>query len=255
MKLEGYGWIRDLPDRRDLLYVAPPEVSEALPPSVDLRSGFTPPYNQGELGSCTANAIAGALQFLEQKEGEDDPVMPSRLFIYYNERSLEGSVGTDSGAQIRDGIKTVVKDGFCPESAWPYDIVRYDRRPPKECYRLALRERVSQYLRLSGNLVPLLTCLATGFPFVFGFSVYESFESERVKTTGVAQLPRPSERLVGGHAVVAAGYDMADRRFLVRNSWGGGWGMDGYFTMPYEYLADPMLAADFWTIRRVPVVD
>jgi C1A family cysteine protease len=253
MQVSRFGWIRDIPDQRDLLYVAPVEVADALPPRVDLRPGFPPPYDQGELGSCTANAIAGALQFLEQKEGAASPEMPSRLFIYYNERALEGSVGSDSGAQIRDGIKTVVKEGFCPEQMWPYDIESFATRPPAECYREALRERVSRYLRLSGSLIPLLTCLATGYPFVFGFSVYESFETYEVAHSGMAPLPGPGERLVGGHAVVACGYELASRRFTVRNSWGSRWGMAGYFTMPFEYLTEPMLAADFWTIRQVPV--
>ena len=252
MKVQRYGWIRDLPDRRDLLYAAPPEIAAALPPRADLREGFPPPYDQGQLGSCTANAIAGALQFLEAKEGQRPPEMPSRLFIYFNERALEGTPGSDSGAQIRDGIKVVVKEGYCTEEEWPNDIERFAERPPEACYRDALRERVSQYLRLSRDLSPLLTCLASGYPFVFGFSVYSSFESVAVARTGVVNLPEPTDEFVGGHAVVACGYDLAARRFTVRNSWGAGWGDRGYFTMPFEYLTDPGLAADFWTIRRVP---
>ena len=253
MQLAHYGWVRDIPDQRDVLYAPPPQISAALPPRVDLRLQFPPPYDQGMLGSCTANAIAGALQFLEGKEGSPAPIMPSRLFIYYNERVLEGSAGSDSGAQIRDGIKTVVREGFCPESEWPYDIAAFATRPAAACYGDALKERVSQYLRLTPATVPLLTCLASGYPFVFGFSVYESFETAAVAKTGVVQLPHPQERLVGGHAVVAVGYDQPSGRFIVRNSWGGGWGDAGYFTMPYQYLTDPMLAADFWTIRKVPV--
>jgi len=253
MQIERFGWVRDVPDQRDLLYAAPPEVAAALPRQIDLRQGFTPCYDQGRLGSCTANAIAGALQFLEAKEGAAAPLMPSRLFIYYNERVLEGTVDADGGAQIRDGIKTVVKQGFCPEAEWPYDIARFALRPSDACYTDAARERVSQYLRLDPALVPLLTCLATGYPFLFGFSVYESFETAAVAATGVAHLPGPGERLVGGHAVVAAGYDMDAARFLIRNSWGSAWGSNGYFTLPFQYLTDPMLAADFWTIREVPV--
>ena len=253
MQLARYGWVRDIPDQRDVLYAPPPQISAALPPRVDLRLQFPPPYDQGMLGSCTANAIAGALQFLEGKEGSPAPIMPSRLFIYYNERALEGSTGSDSGAQIRDGIKTVVREGFCPEAEWPYNIAVFATRPSSGCYSDALKERVSQYLRLTPASVPLLTCLASGYPFVFGFSVYESFETAAVATTGVVHLPHPNERLVGGHAVVAVGYDQPTGRFIVRNSWGVGWGMAGYFTMPFQYLTDPMLAADFWTIRKVPV--
>ena len=253
MQISRLGWIRDLPDQRDTRYVPPAQLAAALPASADLRPGFEAPYDQGELGSCTANAIAGALQFLERKEGEVPPVMPSRLFIYYNERAIEGSVDFDAGAQIRDGIKSVVREGFCPEAEWPYDVERFSERPPPRCYSDALRERVTSYLRLDRSLTPLLTCLASGYPFVFGFSVYESFMAAGVRTTGVAELPGPGERLVGGHAVVACGYDQASRRFWVRNSWGPAWGRDGYFTMPFDYLTDPRLAADFWTLRRLPV--
>ena len=254
MRIKRYGWVRDIPDQRDYRYAPPSRLARALPPKVDLRGGFPACYNQGRLGSCTANAIAGALQFLEIKEGSATPVMPSRLFVYYNERALEGTVGSDSGAQIRDGIKTVAKRGFCSEEMWPYDITKFARKPPDSCYRAALKDRVSEYLRLDHTaVVQLLACLASGFPFVFGFSVYESFESPRVAATGVVPMPRRGERVLGGHAVVACGYDLRASRFTVRNSWGGRWGVDGYFTMPFDYLTDAFLSGDFWTIRRVPV--
>src|SRR5579859_1137838 len=254
MRIKHYGWVRDIPDQRDFRYQPPPQLARQLPPKVDLRDGFPPCYNQGQLGSCTANAIAGALQFLETKEGASSPVMPSRLFVYYNERALEGTVGSDSGAQIRDGIKTVAKRGFCSEDLWPYDDRAFTEKPPDRCYRAALKDRVSQYLRLDHTaVVQLLTCLASGYPFVFGFSVYESFESPRVATTGVVQMPRMGERVLGGHAVVACGYDLKASRFTVRNSWGGRWGMGGYFTMPFDYLTNSSLSGDFWTIRRVPI--
>jgi C1A family cysteine protease len=254
MRIKRFGWVRDIPDQRDFRYRPPLKLARALPPRVDLRDGFPDCYNQGQLGSCTANAISGALQFLEKKEGSGDPEMPSRLFIYFNERMLEGTVDSDSGAQIRDGIKTVVKQGFCPEDLWPYDIRSFAVRPPERCYRSAVREKVSRYLRLDHDTpVPLLTCLASGYPFVFGFSVYESFEQPRVAATGVVSMPRMGERVLGGHAVVGCGYDLKASRFIVRNSWGTRWGMGGYFTMPFAYLTNGFLSADFWTIRRVPI--
>jgi len=134
---KGCGAVRDLPDQRAPRYVPPRALARALPAKVDLRSGLCEPYNQGGLGSCTANAIAGALQFLERKEGARDPVMPSRLFIYYNERVIEGSTGSDSGAQTRDGIKTVVKQGYCPESEWPYAVERFAQALPAAAKLLA----------------------------------------------------------------------------------------------------------------------
>jgi C1A family cysteine protease len=147
----------------------------------------------------------------------------------------------------------VVREGYCPEPEWPYIEHEYAKKPPEKCYRDALKERVTQYLRLSRDLTQFLACLASGFPFVFGFSVYESFESPEVKQTGVVDMPQPLEQFVGGHAVVACGYDRSSERFLVRNSWGSDWGQAGYFTMPFDYLLHPGLAADFWTLRRVPL--
>ena len=146
----------------------------------------------------------------------------------------------------------MAKRGFCPEELWPYDIRRFADKPPDKCYRAALKDRVSQYLRLDhDSAVPLLTCLASGYPFVFGISVYESFESARVARTGVAPMPGPKEREIGGHAILAVGYDDQQQRFIVRNSWGTTWGMKGYFTLPYAYATNPNLADDFWTIRVV----
>jgi C1A family cysteine protease len=248
-KNAGYGWIPDLPDQRDLLFAAPPAPVAPLPPSTDLRPGCPPVYDQGQLGSCTANAIAGALQFDEMKQAEADATLLSRLFIYYNEREIEGTVGTDSGAMIRDGIKSVNKLGACPEREWPYVISKFADRPPAACYTDAANHRALQYQRLTRDLGQMKVCLATGYPFVFGFSVYESFETKPVADTGVAQLPAAGERVVGGHAVLAVGYDDSASRFLVRNSWGTSWGVAGYFTMPYEYLGSRKLSSDFWTVR------
>src|SRR2546422_117422 len=164
-KIARYGWIPDLPDDRDHLYAAPPAILGALPASTDLRTQCPPVYDQGMLGSCTANAIGGAIEFDRLKQSLADFV-PSR-------------------------------------------------------------------------------------PFIFGFTVYESFESPSVAQTGHAPMPGPTERAVGGHAVMAVGYDEASQTFLARNSWGEAWGIAGYFTMPYTYLVQPGLASDLWTIRLV----
>ena len=177
--------------------------------------------------------------------------MPSRLFIYYNERVMEGTVNEDSGAQIRDGIKSVAQQGDCPETLWPYDITKFAVKPPAQCYQQALKFKALQYQRLSQILNQLKGCLASGYPFVFGFTVYSSFESQQVAQTGHAPMPSPPEASVGGHAVMAVGYDDSQNWFIVRNSWGVGWGMQGYFTLPYAYLLEQNLANDFWTIRIV----
>jgi C1A family cysteine protease len=249
-KIAHYGWIPDLPDERDHIYAAPPRFLSALPPSTDLRGQCPAVYDQGMLGSCTANAIGGAVEFDRLKQKLPDFV-PSRLFIYYNERVIEGTVGSDSGAQLRDGIKTVASQGVCPEPEWPYDVSKFTLKPSRQAYQDATTDRAVSYQALVQEVNQMKGCLASGYPFVFGFTVYESFESAAVAKSGHAPMPSPSERAIGGHAVMAVGYEDAQQRFLVRNSWGANWGMAGYFTMPYAYLIQTGLASDFWTIRIV----
>ncbi len=241
-----YGWVPDLPDARDHFLSVAADV--AMPPAVDLRAQCPPPYDQGQLGSCTANAIGGAVQFEWRKQSLPDEV-PSRLFIYYAERMIEGSIYADSGAQLRDGIKVVAQYGAPFEAAWPYDITKFTLRPPQAVWAAGLSERAVSYARVVQTLGQMKACLASGYPFAFGFSVYESFESQEVANTGMVPMPASSEQLLGGHAVLAVGYDDASQRFIVRNSWGDGWGQGGYFTMPYAYLGDRSLASDLWTIR------
>ncbi len=245
-----YGWQRDLPDHRDFLYAAPPAALVSLPTAVDLRPQCPPVYDQGQLGSCTANAIAGAIQFDRRKQKLAD-FIPSRLFIYYNERVIEHSVNSDSGAQIRDGIKSVSAQGDCPETEWPYVIAKFKTKPPQKCYADAAKYKAISYQRVTPTPGQLKGCLAAGYPFVFGFTVYESFESAQVAKSGHASLPKSGESVVGGHAVVGVGYDDTKQWFIVRNSWSDKWGMKGYFTLPYAYLTDANLASDFWTIRVV----
>lgn len=262
-KISRYGWSPDLPDHRDHLYAAPLLKLGPLPPKQDLRKQCPPVYDQGQIGSCTANAIAGAIEFdlLKQKLAD---FTPARLFIYYNERDMEHSVATDSGAQIRDGVKSVSKLGVCSETDWPYVATPADpntnvwppgakpaTKPTPACYQTALNHQVISYERVNRDLGQMKGCLAAGYPFVFGFTVYESFESPAVAKTGILNLPVSTEQMVGGHAVLAVGYDDAAQRFIVRNSWGNKWGQKGYFTMPYTYLITGNLASDFWTIRMV----
>ena len=249
--IKRYGWTPDLPDARDHMYAAPVAMMAALPTKVDLRPNCPPPYDQGQLGSCTGNAIAGAVQFEREKQHLTPDFVPSRLFIYYGERVIEGTVGTDSGAQIRDGIKVVANQGVPPETDWPYDIAKFAQKPPPKAFADALHDRAVSYSRLSQSLSQMKGCLASGYPFVFGFTVYDSFESQQVAQTGVVPMPAAGESVLGGHAVMAVGYDDSQQRFIVRNSWGANWGMKGYFTMPYAYLTERNLSSDFWTVRLV----
>lgn len=243
-----YGWIPDIPDQRDFLYSAIRMVPAKLPKYVDLRPTCSKVEDQGDLGSCTGNALVGGLEFLEKKD-KVKYIELSRLFVYYNERAMEHTVKSDSGAMIRDGIKTLAKQGVCSEKSWPYDIAKFKNKPAAACFKEAADHQITSYHRIL-TLDEMRTCLAEGFPFVFGFTVYESFETQQVSKTGVVDMPKKSERVLGGHAVLAVGYDDASKRFIVRNSWGTGWGQKGYFTMPYAYVADRNLSDDFWTIRR-----
>jgi C1A family cysteine protease len=248
--VQRYGWVPDLPDQRDHTFAVAAGIVAKIPDKADLRNQCPAVYNQGQLGSCTANAIAGALEFDRIKQ-KLNKFVPSRLFIYYNERVMEGTVASDSGAQIRDGIKSVAAQGDCPEPEWPYNIAQFAVQPPQSCYADALKYKAIQYQSVTQNLANMQGCLASGYPFVFGFTVYESFESAAVAKTGDMPMPRSGESTVGGHAVLAVGYDSNKRVFIVRNSWGAGWGDKGYFYMPYAYLLDDNLSDDLWTIRIV----
>ena len=244
-----YGWKRDLPDRRD--YYHSFTRTSAPPAEVDLRDQCPPIVDQGKLGSCTANAIGGAFHFDELKQCEPDAFAPSRLFIYWNERDAEGTVDADSGAEIRDGIKSIARQGVCPETAWPYDITQFKVKPSEKCYADAVKHKAVLYKRVQQEEEQLKACLDAGLPFVFGFTVYESLETEEVAKSGVVPMPAEGEKVLGGHAVMCVGYRDSSRQFIVRNSWGPEWGMDGYCLFPYDYLLDPQLSSDFWTVQRV----
>lgn len=247
--IRSYGWVPDVPDHRDYLYTAPPR-AQKLPPKVDLHALCPPVYDQGDLSSCTANALAAAVDFERHKQ-KLAFLAPSRLFIYFNERVLENSVDSDSGATLRDGMKTIAAQGVCAEPLWPYDPARFADQPNPACYTVAGQHRTLSYTRVPRDLALMKGCLASGYPFAFGFTVYESFETDIVAKTGKVPMPSADESALGGHAVLAVGYSDASLRFLVRNSWGPAWGINGHFTIPYQYLTNPNLADDFWTIRLV----
>ena len=201
-------------------------------------------------GNCTANAIGAAIEYNQVKQGVPHST-PSRLFIYYNERVLLGTIEEDSGAMLRDGIKTVAKEGAPPEDLWPYHIQKFRDKPSKETYDEAKKYQVVLYQRISRDLNQMKTCLATGFPFCFGFTVFPFFESREVARTGIVPMPKSDDEVFGGHAVLAVGYDDEKQHFIFRNSYGKGWGDKGYGYIPYTYLTQSSLSADFWTIRFV----
>lgn len=249
--IEWYGWKRDSLDARDLRYSAPAKIVSALPPKVDLTPQLPAVFDQGSLGSCTSNAISSAFEFVQMKQDITKTFTPSRLFIYFNEREMEGTITSDAGAEIRDGIKSIAQQGVCPETQWPYNIGQFAQRPPLPCYTEASGHQALEYRRVDQTLDQMRGCLAEGFPFVFGFAVYESFESPSVSNTGIMPMPKQGETMVGGHAITCCGFDDSTRQFIIRNSWGDDWGIKGNFLMPYDFIVNGNYAADFWTIRLV----
>ncbi|MBI3986023.1 MAG: C1 family peptidase [Lentisphaerae bacterium] len=272
------GWLPDVPDWRDIPFTAVFRAPRALPPRVDLRKGCSAVEDQGELGSCTAQALIGALEFLELKTERLAGVSPSinptsrserdesktchaqsvienpkfqdlsRLFVYYTERAAQGTIKEDSGAMLRTGIKVLKKQGVCRESLWPYRIQKFKNKPTPDCFTEALLHQVTAYQRLN-SLQDMKACLAMGLPFVLGFAVYEHVMSAVVARTGRIRMPGRRERMLGGHAVMAVGYEDKSRRFAFRNSWGQGWGKAGYGTIPYAYLESRDLSDDFWCVQ------
>jgi C1A family cysteine protease len=263
-RIGQFGWKPDLPDHRDHVYAATAAVLKKLPPKVDLRPKCPPVYDQGRIGSCTANAIGAAVPFGRRNAKQKPDFVPSRLFIYYNERAIEGDIGTDGGAQIRNGIKSVVKQGVCPEAVWPYDDTpalsdsgpwpkgaKPTVKPSSEAFKTAQKYQAISYQRLPRVLNSFRGCLAEGHPFVFGFSVYSSLYGPDGMPLSTIPLPGAKDEQLGGHAVLAVGYDDSKQVFIVRNSWGKNNQDKGYFYLPYAYLTDAGLSDDFWTIKSV----
>lgn len=238
-----YGWKRDRPDPRDLLFAAPPSFTWE---NVDLRPKMPLVFDQGQLGSCTANASTAVLEYTEKKQGDRDWDRLSRLEVYYHSRELEGTVSEDAGAEIRDSFKVLAQRGAARERLWSYDISKFDVTPPATLARSDRYHRALEYRYVEPSAATMMTCLASGFPFAFGFDVYESFES---LGDDAVYNPGPEEAYLGGHAVVCVGYQTTSGRWIVRNSWGSGWGDDGHFYVPSNWM--PRNASDAWTITRV----
>lgn len=244
-----YGYIRDTHDTRDFLYRTRYGI-EQRPPIVDLRPECPPVRDQGPASACTGFATTGALAFDRIKQNL--PAFPySELFPYYNARVQEEAQITDDGATLRDVIRSAVKQGVCSELMWPYDIAQVNAQPPQACYQQALQHKTLQYMRLKQELLLIRGCLAEGYPFVAGITVYESFESNVVAQNGIVPMPAQGEQKLGGHAVLCCGYRDDEQMFICQNSWSAQWGDKGFFYLPYSYLLSRKLAGDFWTVRTV----
>ena len=216
-----------------------------LPPSIDLTPEMPRVYDQGQLGACTGNALAGLYQFLLMKEGLPSFV-PSRLMIYWGERQIEGDVSQDSGANGDDGMTFLANKGVCPESLWPYDVAQFAVEPPKAAWASAYHHKIGGAVTIAdGDMLGVRSCLASGYPIAFGFTAFAGLQSDAAAKTGIIPLPAKGEQPIGGHEVVLVGYDDSARTFKIRNSWSSSWGDKGYGYMSYDYIGDKTLAGDF----------
>lgn len=247
-KRHMFGWRRDLPDHRDLLYqiILP---GKRLPVSVDLRSGCTRIENQFHIGSCTANASTSAMEFLAKKLGRPCPDL-SRLFVYFATRVwvAGGKPTEDTGATIRDVMKALATYGACLEDVWPYETPRFTQTPSAKARTDARNRQITVYYRCP-NLKAIKQSLAEGHPVTGGFAVPSSIDGYETERTGIVAYPSATEKFVGGHAVLFVGYDDRTRRLTFQNSWGANWGDKGFGYLPYDYVEN-WLANDFWTIRQ-----
>jgi C1A family cysteine protease len=247
----AYKLRRQRPDAADVPFV-PALAPHELPDRVDAPPQLPPPLDQGDLGACASNAASNGLRLRLRLEPGQPDFQPSRLFIYYTTRVLvEGSpADQDTGVELRDVCKALARYHVCREEYWPYDVARFSAPPDgvavdKAAYHAALR-----YEAVPQEEHALLAALAQGLAVLVGIQVYASFESAAVAASGEVPLPdTAAEECLGGHAVLAVGYDRAARTVLLQNSWGAAWGRGGLFTLPLDYLLSPQLAGDFWAVR------
>jgi C1A family cysteine protease len=275
------GWVPDRPDNRDLTENSEPikpllksiGIANAgrvnLAPNADLRAWCSPIEDQGPLGSCTAHAGVGLVEFFERR-AFGRHIDASRLFLYKTTRNLLGWTG-DTGAYLRETMKALVLFGVPPEKYWNYIVADFDNEPTSFCYAFAQNYQAIYYYRLDPTgitpaalLQRIKANLCASLPSMFGFTVYASYL--QADATGKIPYPVPGEATVGGHAVDAVGYDdgmvitnttdgsTTTGALLIRNSWGNAWGDHGYGWLPYEYVLKGD-ALDWWSLLQSKWVD
>jgi len=253
-----FGCPRAPEDPRDHLYKAS-AVSSSLAANIDLRPFCPPIRNQGDLGACTAFGATALVDFVRKKQGLT-VWTPSPLFTYYSTRLMEGTVDSDSGAYVRDALKSTVNDGVALEREWPYLIDKFNVRPSEDVWANATKHQTLEYLKLNDtDKAAVLGCLNDGYPFIFGIRLYTSFTNSLDTMFGgsVHEPNRAKEKLLGGHCMMCVGYQKRDDESeyaIVMNSWGSGWGDAGYCYIPLNYLLSSD-SYDFWTVRTVEVCD
>lgn len=255
----GYGWIPQHPDLNDFEFL-PTVAAQSIPQQFQLDISGIPVLDQGQQGSCTGHGTSGIVMFDQKKQGLPI-VVPAREFIYYNARVYEGSQDSDSGALVRDAVKVVAKLGVPSDSDFPYNDQVFNVKPPDQAYTDAIKQEATVYEAV--RYPHLNQAVASGYPFVFGFTVYESFESGTVASNGVVPIPEKGESVLGGHCVWCYGYNSAysnwsapdgsiypARSKKCRNSWNEGWGYRGDFYLPQWYF-DNQQCSDYWVIRQL----
>lgn len=248
MPIKGLGWKPPLPNAHKKWFKDFCRVSATNPNVVDLGPECPPIYDQGQLGSCTSFSSCSLAQFLILKSKLWDFV-PSFLAEYYWTRLGEGTQSQDAGASVQDAVNTLHTWGLANSALWWYNVNKFAVKPNHDVANDAGKHKIGTPVALQQNLNELQTCLADGYPFVFGFTVYQSFET--IGSDGIMPLPKPNEQILGGHAVMAVGYNNTTQYVKVRNSWGVDFGLSGYFLMPYSYLLNTNYCSDFWTANSV----
>lgn len=245
-----HGWNKDKPDHRDRLFKLPPHVVISKNGDLSVSACMPPIYDQGQLGSCTANGTKRVVDYERAYQGEPF-IDPARLAIYYDTRAMEGNVSSDAGGQIRDAVKVAAKIGVGPESMWPYDISKFAIKPPPSFYAEAIKHQALSYQRVAQSHYGITYVLdQLKRPIVFGCLVFDYFESDQVAQTGLVPMPAPNAQAIGGHCMVIVGFDDVTARYKVANSWGPDWGDKGYCYMPYNYIHNPSISSDFWVVTK-----
>ena len=247
----NYGWKKAPPDARDYkLKTSNPEIYKSLTPKVDLRPIVPEVLDQGQTSACTAHALTMAERIARIKQVLHD-VKLSRIFVYFNERLIEGTTSSDAGAILRDGANVLHTYGAPLESDWPFDPSQLTVKPPDQAYKDAVQDEVNNYFTVDQTLNEIKLCLFEGYPVAFGATIFNEFEGDEVAKTGIVPMPTNNSVQAGGHAILIVGYDDSTQRFTVLNSWSDQWGDKGYCYFPYDYITNTDLCSDFWTIRSV----
>lgn len=230
---KGRGYIPGLHDKRDHKYITM-KTYPTHQKKVDLRGTIAMPriWDQGKLGSCTAhgsNRVYSFAQGLKYGPNPDD-FEPSCLFTYYNTRNIEGTVSQDAGGEVRDAVKSLSIFGCPPLKVVPYDISKFTKKPEQFAYDVAKNQLSTEYLSIDVDANPMKTCLEEGFPFVFGMTLYSSFDTQQTTQDGIIPVPVPNEDVDGGHCMACVGYEETPKRdiYIIANSWGTDWGDNGY---------------------------